>query len=121
MTTKVIPAELTPILQNRYWREHDATLILAAWRQSGLTLSAFARQCGLSAKRLRRWQARLDTDGSLQFHPVALSDLVRRYVEPAALEDNGIEVLIGSGRRLVVRRGFDRDLLLELVEALESC
>ena len=121
MTTKPIPAGLVPVAENTYWREHDAELILAAWAQTGLTLSAFARQCGLSVSRLRRWKTRLEAGDGPRFHPVELLDVHKGRPTMSDPENVGIEVIVGTGRRLVVRRGFDRGLLLELIETLESC
>ena len=121
MTTKLIPAELAPIVQNTYWRERDAALILAAWAQSGRTLSAFARQCGLSVSRLRRWKRRLESDDSPRFHPVELVETPTRRSSASDPPGAGIEVIVDSGRRIVVHPGFDRTLLLEVIETLESC
>jgi hypothetical protein len=42
-------------------------------------------------------------------------------VKPSSLSAAGaIEIFLQGGRRLLVRSGFDRDLLIELVRALES-
>jgi hypothetical protein len=120
MSTKLVPAALVPTVQNTYWRERDAELILAAWAQSGLTLSAFARQCGLSVPRLRRWKKRLESGDGPRFYPVELIDGRKGRPEPGS-EGSGIEVMVGSGRRVAVRRGFDRGLLIDLIETLESC
>ena len=35
-------------------------------------------------------------------------------------EANGIELRLGGGRRIVVRRGFDRQTLLDLLTTLEG-
>lgn len=67
-----LPAELVPVVENSYWREADAERVLSVWTQSGLTLSAFARQCGLSVSRLRRWKKQLEDRGGPLFHPVEI-------------------------------------------------
>ena len=121
MTTKPIPAGLVPVAENTYWREHDAELILAAWAQTGLTLSAFARQCGLSVTRLRRWRKRLEGVDGPRFHPVELIDAETTRLQGSGPEGSDLEVIVGTGRRIVIRRGFDRGLLLELIETLETC
>lgn len=38
------------------WTEVEARAALSAWRDSGLTLAAFARKRGLVAERLYRWR-----------------------------------------------------------------
>ena len=42
-----------------------------------------------------------------------------KLVPPAALEASGVELHLPAGRRIVVRPGFDRQTLLELLAALE--
>lgn len=120
MPRSLIPASLVPVAQNTYWREHDAELILSVWAQSGLTLSAFGRQCGLSVTRLRRWKKRLEQSDAPRFHPVEVVE--PREVRTAAdASSAGLEVIVGADRRVVVRAGFDRALLRELIETLEAC
>lgn len=43
-------------IRNKRWREDDAREALAAWRASGLALSRFERETGLSSNRLRWWK-----------------------------------------------------------------
>jgi len=118
MSHKPLPGELVPIVSNRYWRESDAARILAVWTQSGLTLSAFARQCGLSVRRLTRWRKRLEDAGGPLFHPVEV--VTERSAPPESLPDSGVEIVFGSGRRIAVRRNFDPQTLSQLLETLES-
>lgn len=42
------------------WTTRDARRVLAAWKASGLTLSAFARRRGLQVQRLSWWKRRLE-------------------------------------------------------------
>ena len=43
----------------RHWSASHAREMLGAWSKSGLSLSAFARQQGVNAERLRWWHKRL--------------------------------------------------------------
>ena len=70
------------ISKGRRWREADARRALDAWERSGLSMSAFMRQHGMAADRLRWWRKQLVTreakatgseDGS---QDVALAPLV---------------------------------------------
>ncbi len=63
--TKTVVSE--KLLQNKskYRREGDALTVLSSWRESGLSLRAFAQRQGLSLSRLARWKARLRTSGPL--------------------------------------------------------
>jgi hypothetical protein len=118
MPREPLPGGLVPLVSNTYWREHDAERVLAIWSQSGLTLSAFARQCGLSVRRLTRWKRRLEASGGPRFHPVEVVTEGGRRNERTP--DSGVELVLASGRRIAVRRDFDPQSLLQLLEVLES-
>lgn len=107
-----------------YWREGDARRALAAWEQTGLTLSAYARGAGIPVARLRRWHARLSSEAAPVFREV--------HVVPSAPSGTGTpaaavvpsaiagEVVVGA---YVVRvpLGFDDDELRRLVRAVRAC
>ena len=112
---------LQAIVRNPYWRESDAATVLAAWQDSGLTLSTFARQCGLSAKRLSRWRKKLSSGPPVRFHPVeVIVDAAPRASVLEPIDGSSVELVLHSGRRIAVRRGFDPVLLAEVVQAVES-
>jgi len=48
------------IVLGSYWRAADARVVVEAWRRSGRSLAAFARQHGVSARRLAYWRTQLD-------------------------------------------------------------
>ena len=87
------------------WRE-----IIAQQQASGLTVAAFCRRAQLSAVSFFAWRRKLRD--AVTFAEVKL-------VPPAALEASGVELHLPAGRRIVVRPGFDRQTLLELLAALE--
>jgi hypothetical protein len=70
-----------PELTNRHWNAATARRILAAWRRSGQSLVAFARERGIGAQRLYWWRKRLDPKAqeagtpatSLAFIPAAVA------------------------------------------------
>lgn len=116
--SKETSSELTAILASRYWRGDEAERILAAWRHSGGTLAAFARAHGLSPVRLARWRDRLQRSARPIFHPVRVITGPRRRpvreVAPAPLE------LVVGDHRIMIRAGFDAELLAELVRVVEG-
>ena len=118
MSCKPLPSGLVPLVSSNYWREGDAERVLAVWSQSGLTLSAFARQCGLSVRRLTRWRKRLEGAGGPRFHPVEV--VTDQRATPESTPDSGVELVLASGRRIAVRRNFDPHTLSQLLEVLES-
>lgn len=115
MTREHARSSLAPILKRRYWRAEDAELVLSAYRDSGLSLSAFCRRHGTNRQRLMRWRQLLAKGGPIRFHPVQVVSSSRNE-----LTASGIELVLRSGHRVTVQRGFDPALLEELVHAVES-
>jgi transposase-like protein len=50
-------------LADRRWRQEDAERVLAAWEESGLSLSRFAGQQGVNVQRLSWWRKQLEERG----------------------------------------------------------
>jgi hypothetical protein len=118
MTTRKKNPEKSAALQKLYWRTADAQEVLDLWGRSGMTLTVFARTHGVERGRLARWRDRLATvEGVVpRFHRV-------RVIGSSATrgaDGNGIEIVVSGGRRVVVRRGFDGDLLAEVMRVLEA-
>ena len=95
------------------------------WRSSGKTAEEFAAGLEFQASTLRFWASRLKT-GAEKASPV-IARVVRKRTR--ALSSNGaaaaaspaheVEVVIGAAR-IVVRRGFDVELLRDVAAALGS-
>lgn len=149
MRRKAKEAEaLKRTLAKRYWTADDARLVLAACAASGLSEAAFGRREGVGVQRLRWWRRQLaGTESSAApvgpaFVPVRLVTEAepqapgrraspRRAVAhasgqpqhsgPAAAQaSSSIEVVLLSGRRLVVGPSFDAGAVSRLVEVLEE-
>lgn len=102
-----------PDLSRRRWTIDDARTVLAGWRESGISLIAFARREGLDAHRLYRWRRRLAADGPVKETPVEFVELRRADVE-------GVEVVLRCGRVLRVSDTIDPSRLARLARALEE-
>jgi len=50
-------------LADRRWRQEDAEMVLAAWEESGLSLSRFADKQGVNVQRLSWWRKQLEERG----------------------------------------------------------
>ena len=95
------------------------------WRASGKTAEEFAEAFEFEASTLRYWASRLKT-GADKAGPV-IAQVVRRRrrsLSPqegsaTSLPAHEVEVVIGVAR-IVVRRGFDVELLREVAAALGS-
>lgn len=82
-------------------------------RSSGLSVAKFCARHGIAVPSLYAWRRRLASA------PVFVEAKLTGKAE--ARSGGMIEVRLGGGRRLLVRReNFDRELLLEVVAALES-
>ena len=105
-------------------------------RVSGLPVSAFCRDRGIAQSSLFAWRRRLargEMGKFVQVKAAAADEPKSRAVAdggrdgsidalPAAsfVETSFIELRLSGDRRLILRRGFDRQLLLDLVDTLES-
>jgi hypothetical protein len=115
-----------PQAPRKYWNESDARAVLDAWRASGLRLSAFARERGLSSKRLIRWRERLEPAGSastpVAFHPVQLFGLPESRRVTGGVDR--IEIVLGDGCEIRVPQGFaaeDLSRVLDVLQARAAC
>lgn len=55
-TRRLLAADLT----RKHWSEGTAARVLAAWRETGMSLGGFARANGVNAQRLSWWRKRFD-------------------------------------------------------------
>ena len=117
MTRKASHPTIAQTLKRRRWTAQDAEAVLSAWRESGESLSRFARRHGLDAWRLMRWRRLLGKDGAVQFHPVKVVSTSSGALAPVG---EALELVLRDGRRVAVRRGFDALLLEDLVRTVES-
>jgi hypothetical protein len=95
----------------RQWTEAQAREALDAFRRSGLTASAFARQRGVSIHRLQYWRKRLDAATPLTFVPVSLPEAA------VAKASRDLEIVIGEAV-LRVPEGSNVEHVARLVAAL---
>lgn len=112
-STSVVLAQAA---SRRRWRVEDAERVLSAWRDSGVSVSSFARRHGIHVARLLRWRQHLAQGDRLKFHPVQLVSGSDRE----GVEGGIVTLVLRNGRRVEVGRGFDAGLLEEVVRAVES-
>jgi hypothetical protein len=94
------------------WRQ-----IIDGQRTSGLTVGAYCRERGITQGSFYTWKRRLRS----AVKPNRLSKPAFVEITPPNTPAFGtIEICLRGGRHLLARRGFDRELLIELVRALES-
>ena len=96
--------------------------LIADQEASGLPVSVFCRERGIPQSSLFAWRRRLAAAGTpntvAKFMSVKIvPEMSGQGVTSAA---GSIELFLRGERRLRIHKGFDRELLIELVEALES-
>lgn len=114
-------SEIRKVAAQRYWREEQARVVVAAWKRSDESLTAFARRHGIERRRLERWARRLGrAAGKVRFHRVRL---VGRPAVAGEVHDVGspIEIEWSPGRRVRVFPGFAAEDLGRVLEVLERC
>jgi transposase-like protein len=103
-----------PYSLRRRWTVDDAHSALAELAASGLSVDAFARQEGLDAQRLYRWQRRLAGERH-DDERAAAPEVVEIRARTAA----PVEIVLVSGRMLRVSETIDVAALARLVATLE--
>ena len=99
--------------------------VLSDWRGSGVSATAFSRQCGVSATTLYEWRKqRAVADGPAAFRPVLVRDDVEVEAPTARaaeqLAERRIAVLEHGGVRATVFADIDARLLTALVAGLRG-
>jgi transposase len=84
------------------------------WQASGLSVRAFCARHRLAEPRFYAWRRQLRQRPIADFVPV------RVLAHPEATAEDGLEVVLASGRRLRVRPGFDAATLRHLLAVLEE-
>jgi transposase-like protein len=94
------------------------TRIIREQRASGLSVAAFCAERGIPASSLFAWRRRLAGAGDATPSGSAFVEAKVRGAQDS--RDGGVTIELACGRRVTVTRGFDRQLLLEVLDALES-
>jgi hypothetical protein len=93
------------------WRQ-----IVDGQRSSGLTVAAYCLERGITEGSFYTWKQRLRSPARPKrlFKP-AFVEVTRPSAETAGM----IKICLRGERRLLARRGFDHELLMELIHTLE--
>jgi len=105
-------------------RREEMEQLLGRRERLGLTFKTLARESGVPAGTLAFWAWKL-RQSALQREPIAPActgfvELVPGPDVPSAVESR-VEIVLVSGRRVVVPADVDEDRLVRLVRALERC
>jgi hypothetical protein len=107
--------------KRRFWLSH-----LETWRDSGLSMAAYARQAGISSKSLSYWHGKTRreslppaTTERPRLLPVSVSTTVPDTPEPPARGNAGLSLMTRQGQRIEVHTDFDPATLQRLLATLE--
>lgn len=104
-------------LAERRWGADEARRVLAAWRRSGLSMNAFAREHGFVAQRIGWWRQRVAAGGA------ELPRFVPVVVRPTAdMASTNVAVVLRSPRGTAVEvldaQAVSPEWLSQLVNSL---
>lgn len=108
--------------------------LIDEWHASGLSLPAFCTRRGLNATTMQGWiykrphksaiararrteEASEDRPTSPAFLPVRVVDTEQEH---EGTDRSGIEIVLGAGRRVVIKAGFDSETLRRVMVVLED-
>lgn len=94
------------------WRQ-----IIDGHQSSGLTVAAYCLDRGITQGSFYTWKRRLRSPAKPNRLP---KPAFVEVTPPRAGTAGTIEVCLRGERHLLARRGFDRELLIELIRTLES-
>jgi hypothetical protein len=96
--------------------------IIEAQRISGQTVAAYCRNQAVTQASFFAWKRRLrPTVQATEFVQVrAAAEAKPAIADAAEGNSSAIELCLGGDRRLLVRRGVDRELLIEMIGILEG-
>lgn len=99
--------------------------IIAAQRSSGLSVTRFCEERGIAASSFFAWKRRLagaaPARAFVEATVLGVDDGHRLPGEEGGVGTvGGVAIELSRGRRVLVGRGFDRQLLLEVIEAIEA-
>ena len=91
-------------------------------RSGGLSVAEFCHRHGLAQSSFFAWKRKLAVSSVTPVAPVAPAFIEARVVGTGAAvaRTDRIQIRLRGGRRLIAGRGFDRDLLAEVVAVVEG-
>ncbi len=90
------------------------------WKKSGQTAAVFAAEHGLKAGTLLWWSSALRRSHG-HASELGFARLVASDDTPSAPSESApLDIVLASGRIVRVRKGFDPDLLRDLLSVLEA-
>ena len=94
--------------------------MVAEYESSGLSRVEFCRERGLALSTLGRYRKGRKRQAAASSNALLAVEVSGRVRGPVAATGSALAVVLRSGRRIEVERGFDTGALEQLVRALEG-
>ena len=94
--------------------------VVAEYESSGLSRIEFCRERGVALSTLGRYRSRQQRQASAGSNALLDVEVCGRVPAPIAAGGSALAVVLRSGRRIEVGRGFDAGALEQLVRVLEG-
>ena len=99
---------------------HEVEQLVAEFESSGLSQIEFCRERRLALSTLGRYRSRQQRQASAGSNALLAVEVCGRATAPIAATGSALAVVLRSGRRIEVGRGFDAGALEQLVRVLEG-
>lgn len=93
--------------------------VVAEYESSGLSQVEFCRERGIALSTLGRYRSRQQRQARTGGNALLAVEVSGRAPAPIGATGSGLAVVLRSGRRIEVGRGFDTGVLEQLVRVLE--
>ena len=94
--------------------------VVAEYESSGMSRIEFCRERGVALSTLGRYRSRQQRQGSAGSHALVAVEVCGRAATPIGATGSALAVVLRSGRRIEVGRGFDAGALEQLIRVLEG-
>ena len=94
--------------------------VVAEHESSGLSRIEFCRKRGVALSTLGRYRSRPQRQAPASSNALLAVEVSGRATAPNAATGSALAVVLRSGRRIEVERGFDTGVLEQLVRVLEG-
>jgi hypothetical protein len=94
--------------------------VVAKYESSGLSQIEFCREQGLALSTLGRYRSRPERQVGAGSNALLAVEVCGRAPAPTDATSSALAVMLRSGRRIEVGRGFDTSALEQLVRVLEG-
>ena len=93
--------------------------VVAEYESSGLSRIEFCRERGVALSTLGRYRSRQQRESSAGSNALLAVEVCGRASKPVVATASALSVVLRSGRRIEVGRGFDTGALEQLMRVLE--